>query len=77
MNEEGRAYESGYEHGFIEGLKQATENKVSAFIDHSMRRPLTDEEITRLFDEEINKKKENWMDVCRAIERAHGIGEKK
>lgn len=29
---------------------------------------LTDAEMRKLFDEEINKKHANWLDVCRAIE---------
>jgi hypothetical protein len=75
MDEEGRAYEDGYEQGFIDGPKKATEGKVSAFIDQSMRRPLTDEEMKKCnYENGFMVDRERAM---RNVERAHGIGEKK
>lgn len=38
------------------------------------QQPLTDEQMKELFNRELNKKGANWLDVCRAIEQAHGIG---
>jgi hypothetical protein len=77
MDEEGRAYEDGYEQGFIDGMQKNAESKVTQFIDQGMRKPLTEEVLTKLwggFPDDMTR--QQAMSFARAVERTHGIGEK-
>ena len=75
MDEEGRAYEQGYEKGFIDGMQKTAESKVTQFIDQRMRNPLTEEQM-----KQCSYDSEGFMVgrevAMRNVELAHGIGEK-
>ena len=76
MDEEGRAYEQGYEKGFIDGMQKNAESKVKKFIDQRMRKPLTDEEMKQCSYDNEGFMVEREV-AMRNVERAHGIGESK
>lgn len=75
MDVESKAYEQGYEKGFIDGMQKNAESKVTKFIDQGMRKPLTKEQMS-----ECSYDAEGFMiereAAMRNVELAHGIGEK-
>ena len=81
MNKEemSREEEAAYEQGVIDGVKQNTLSKVTKFIDQNLRKPLTDEEMVTVYSSiyGAGTDRENLIEMGRAVERAHGIGEEK
>ena len=71
--------EHKYEQGFIDGVQKNTESKVTQFIDQNLRKPLTDEEMGAVYSSiyGAGTDRENLIEMGRAVERAHGIGEEK
>lgn len=62
-----------YERGFVDGMSNQAKSSVDKAVNSMTRKPLTDEQIEELCWTEMDRR---LLSFARAIERAHGIGEK-